>query len=91
MTNLKTIRAAGFHAYKHLWQARLMAYYYSRVNMQVYWVFADPGTNLVLSLFDAELIGKLQPNGKKLRVRDMNRMAKYRYPDKTWGILKKAK
>jgi hypothetical protein len=91
MNKIKNLRKLGFHAYKYLWIAKIMAFYLSRINMQVYWGFVEHDLILLLSIADAEKIGKLQPNGKKLRMRDMNRLARFRYPDKTWGIIRKAK
>ena len=89
----KGLRKSGYHIYRFFIVANIMAFILSRRNMEVYWVFAEPLGFMVMNWDDAFKINKAREknNITKLRVRDLNRIAVFRTPKKTWGIIKKAK
>lgn len=86
----RDLRKKGFHVYRTEFIARIMAFIFSRSNMEVYWVFAEPQGFMVLNMSDSERINKAREKNsiKKLRVRDLNRIAVFRTPKQTWGIIK---
>jgi hypothetical protein len=67
-----------------------MAWIYSRLNMEVYWVLKQTEGYL---LVNCEVQNKLNhisyiKNRKKLRVRDLDNGCVFRTPKKVWGKLK---
>jgi hypothetical protein len=86
MSKLQTARKANFHAYRNYQIAKLMAFILSRMDMCVYWVFKEKGCNLVINIDDADRFNRVAK--KKMRVRDMNKMASFRTPHSTWGKIK---
>ena len=87
----RDLRSKGLHVCIFFWPAVILAFFLSRANMEVYWIFAEPHGFMVMNLDDSERInkGRAKNNISKLRVRDLNRMAIFRTPKKTWGIIKK--
>jgi len=85
------MKQKGLHVYRLSITAKIMAWILSRSNMEVYWVFAEPHGFMVMNWDDSFRINKAREknNITKLRVRDLNRMAIFRTPKTTWGIIKK--
>jgi hypothetical protein len=75
MTKLKLIRSTGIRAYRWLWVAKLKARELANDHRKWYWVMHEPGCNIVLSFENVEKLNKL--TGKKLKAKDLNRMACY--------------
>lgn len=80
----------GFKIYRSLIVAKLMAWIYSRVNMEVYWVIKQTEGYLLVNLEAQEKLNKLAKlrDRKKMRVRDMDKGCVFRTPKRTWGKLK---
>lgn len=84
------LRKKGFHVYRILIVAKLMAFILSRSNMEVYWIFAEPHGFMVINFDDAAKINKAREknNISRLRARDLDRISIFRTPKKAWGIIK---
>ena len=84
------VRKLGFKIYRSLFIAKVMAWVYSRLNMEVYWVLKQREGYLIVNI-EAQnklnKIGKMQ-NKKKLHVRDLDKGCIFRTPKRVWGKLK---
>jgi len=58
--------------------------------MSIWWVFAEPEGFMVLDIDGIERFNKARKkNGlSKIRVRNANSMAVYRFPKKGWNVIK---
>jgi len=65
-----------------------MARKLARKNREIRWVFAEPEGFLVVNFEEMDRINqaRMKNNIKKMRSRDMNRIAIYRYPQKAWNF-----
>ena len=84
------VRKLGFKIYRLLFIAKLMAWVYSRLNMEVYWVLKQTEGYLIVNIESQGKLNKIAKmrNNKKLRVRDLDNGCIFRTPKRTWGKLK---
>jgi hypothetical protein len=84
------LRRSGLRIYRNLMSAKLMAWIMALRTMSVYWVFAEPEGFLLLDIDGIDRFNKARKknNLSKIRVRDANKMAVYRYPKKGWNVIK---
>ena len=84
------VRKLGFKIYRSLFIARLMAWVYSRLNMEVYWVLKQREGYLIVNIESQGRLNKIAKmrNNKMLRVRDLDNGCVFRTPKRTWGKLK---
>ena len=89
----KGLRKKNITVFKFLLPAKIYAFFRSRIDMEVIWVFAEPYGFVVINHEQAEIISKarMKNNLKKLHVRDLNRMCVFRAHKKVWGVIKKSK
>ena len=86
----KQIKAKGFNVYRLFLLAKIAAFILSRLNMQVYWVFAEEYGFMVINIDQFEVINKarMKNNFRRLHVRDMDKTCVFRTPKKAWGTIK---
>jgi hypothetical protein len=94
MLNNKTqrslVRKLGFKIYRSLFIAKVMAWVYSRLNMEVYWVLKQTEGYMLVNLETQDKLNKLGKikNSKKLHIRDLDNGCIFRTPKRVWGKLK---
>ena len=93
LTNKKQralVRKLGFNIYKSLTVAKVMAWIYSRLNMEVYWVLKQTEGYLIVNIEAQNRLNKIakMKNKKKLHTRDLDNGCVFRTPKRTWGKLK---
>jgi hypothetical protein len=76
--------------YRRLFIAKLMAWILALRTMSIWWVFAEPEGFMLLDIDGIDRFNKARKknNLSKIRVRDANKMAVYRYPSKGWNVVK---
>lgn len=62
----------------------------ARRHLSIWWVFKEPEGFMVLNIdgIDRFNHARKKNNLSKIRVRDANKMAVYRYPKKGWNVIK---
>jgi hypothetical protein len=86
----KLARKLGFKIYKSKSIACIMAWIYSRLNMEVYWVLKQTEGYLIVNIETQNKINTINKirNKPKLRVRNLDNGCIYRTPKRAWGKLK---
>ena len=84
------VRKLGFKIYRSLFIAKLMAWVYSRLNMEVYWVLKQTEGYLLVNIETQNKLNKIAKmrDKKKLHVRDLDNSCIFRTPKRVWGKLK---
>ncbi len=86
----RKLRKSGLKVYRTLITAKVMSWILALRTMSVWWVFAEPEGFMVLDIDGIERFNKARKknNLSKIRVRDANKMAVYRFPKKGWNVIK---
>jgi hypothetical protein len=81
-TQRRLVRKLGFKIYRYLLIAKLMAWIYSRANMEVFWVLKQQEGYLLVNIDAFNKLNRLAKmrNKNKIRVRNLDKGCVYRFP-----------
>lgn len=86
----RKLRRSGLLIYRSLFIAKIKTRIIARRTMSIWWVFKEPEGYMVLNIDGIERFNQARKksNLSKIRIRDANKMAVYRFPKKGWNIIK---